>query len=174
MEDENVGYVADELRDIYTRYRQMEFPQYRPSETDYKYWLKLAREIIAKNLNPRHYLTYTYARTRERQPIVFVRQITSPTLVNLYVSSAPSKPEEIEFDLRLKINFQRRTVQRELALGRPLEEILSDRDLAIGAVMRYAMAIGGGLEHLAETFKEDARREVYFEPLYKKLIKQLP
>lgn len=173
MDDDQLEAVADELRNVYTRHRQMDFPRYRPTEGDHPYWLKLAREIVNNGLNPRHYITHMYERTRERQPIVFVRQITSPKLVKLYVSSAPSKPEEIEFDLRLKIICQLHTIDRELALGRTLEEVLSDSSLAIGAVVRYATAIGGGFEQLADQFREAAEREIYFEPLYKKLLTRL-
>jgi hypothetical protein len=97
--------------------------------------------------------------------------VNSPKSVKLYMEQSPNTDEECEKDLRLKLDIQRDIVLTELTCGRELREILLDEELAVGVIMRYALAYCGGLEDLVRRFCAEAEYEISYEPLYGKILK---
>jgi hypothetical protein len=164
------------LASIYTELRRSVQPDYNYCGDMVVDWGELSKLLNSQDINPRRYMRWAWDFYRNRllecaQPIVWVHMVNSPKSVKLYMEQAPNTDEERENDLRLKLDIQKDTVLTEMTCGRALHEILLDEELAVGVIMRYALAYWGGLEDLVRRFCAEAEYEISCEPLYGKILK---
>ena len=139
------GCFPSELAGIYGHLRHRAAPPYTYIGDMVKDWSGLCRLLTENNLDTKHYMRWIWNFYTLHRPIAYINMITSPKSVKIYMDQAPYKEEDRESELRLKLDIQKDVVLTEMTCGRHLQEILHDESLAIGAVMRYVLAISGGL-----------------------------
>lgn len=155
---------------LYANIRSRVQPGYTYVGDMCKDWSGLCRLLDENKLNAAHYMRWMWDfRTRNR-PIAYINMLTGPASVKLYMDKADYKDKDREHVLRVKLDIQKDIVLTELTLGRELPEVLVDESLAVGVVMRYALAHCGGLQNLVRQFCVEAEYEISSEPLYLRIL----
>ena len=166
MNNEVIERAVVDMKELYTRLRGLTARNVGHSSHHEKKWFALAYELIARNLNPCRYIKWAYDFFRRTNPDVYVTMITSPKILLVFLTEHPN----YEAEVRLIIQLQADTLNRQLALGRSPQEIIEDSFLELGPVIKYALALSHDVPAYAERLRRAAELEMASEPLYQTLL----
>lgn len=127
----------------------------------------LAEDLYHNKIDPYNYVNFVFNAFVRLTGDVFFDMIASPKMVKSYVEDRPMNDDII----RRRVSSQYALVENEKAKGRTIHEILTDYQLQINAVIRFAIAWTVGDDELCDLFRQDAERMMLFEPLYRELLK---
>lgn len=157
------------LHDLDFGQRDPGFVQRRVKPRHMKMWRRLAVALHARGISFRRYIYWAHKQYRRFGPYVFVGQIASPKTLQWYDREAPDH----EHDVALLIRLQWSTLKQALDEGMTPREIIGDSSLELGVVFKYALARNAQLTDLAESMREAAESEMYFEPGYRRHLASL-
>lgn len=168
--EQELRWYADAVTKAYTEMRR----RYRPellyiSNRDKEKVEVLAEMLLHNHINPYNYVRFVFSLYAKRTGDVFFSMVASPKTVQAYMEERPID----EDNLRRLVELQYKTVDAEKAQGRTIREILTDYNLQLSAVFRYAIAWMVGEDDLCLLFRKDAERMMLFEPLYRELLKNV-
>lgn len=163
---EELERLVTGLLEAYSRLRGLDRVQHHVKPKHMKMWRRLARELHARGIPLRRYIYWAYNQYRRFGPHVYVERITSPKTLQWYGKEAP----DYERDAVLLVRLQWATLKAALDEGLTPREIIEDSTLELGVVFKYALARNAQLTDLAESMRDAAESEMYFEPLYRKCL----
>jgi len=169
VEREQIELTSQQLRDDYTMLRQINNPNFYPNPRHEKLWLKLAETLVRNNIQPRQYIKWAYDFYSKRFPVPYVNMLASDKTVKIFLDREPHMVDQ-EANTRLLCSLQQDTLRVELEKGRTPREIVLDSSLELGVVFRYAIAQSSGLGGLADRLRDQVKRELHFNPTYKKVL----
>jgi hypothetical protein len=130
-------------------------------------FMQLARAIVARKVPASEYVNWCFDTILMRHSDVYANMVCSMKLLARFCEEAPRRNKELE----LIVKLQARTIKQREARGEPIDRILLDEDMPVGAVMRYVAARAHGKHDLERVFRDDARREIAMRPHYAVVLK---
>ncbi len=130
---------------------------------------RLAAILLANAINPYNYVRRTFEYYATMTGTVTADMLANSFSLKHYVEYQLDRDAELETAVRLQTN----RFNDELARGRGIREIITDYQLPMSAVFRYAIAHSTGEHDLRDQLSVDAKQMLLFEPIYKRLLANL-
>jgi hypothetical protein len=163
-----VEALQQAYHDLRRRWRKGVRP---PCGDDGGRWRRLAEVLAADGTDPYAYVQWVFDLLVEGHADVYANQVTSLAMAGEFIQYRPEQKAR----LRRLVALQADNLQQRLDRGDRIEDVLGDDLEQMSAVFRCAAASSQGLSELSGRFREQARRQVMFEPFYRELLgKWLP
>ena len=127
---------------------------------------KFAVMLHSREVSPFEYVSWCFDRLLRRHDDVYVNMVCSEALLGRFMAEAVDREKELDVLVKLQAHAIRRREER----GEALSKILLDETAQLSAAIRFAVAHSRGDTELAENFREDAEKQLMFQPHYKKLL----
>ena len=163
--NEQQEQMVKRLRAAYTRYRRLSAHNFR--DRNDKAWLKLSDLLLSQSVPAETYMRWCFDFYRNYyRRIPYVNQVASEKTFNLFLAQRGDDYERRKAEIRLQLD----TLQTQLRLGKSPQDIITDKFLEIGPVLRYALAVKAGHPEWAEHLKDAADVEMMDDELQRQLF----
>ena len=158
------------IEDAYTRLWRHYKPElkYLPGR-DQEKLRGLAARLLENGIDPHNYVRRIFEYYANMIGTVTVGMLASSKSIEHYLEHR----SERDLDIDIIIQTQMNKFNELLNNGRSIRDILTDFDLQMGALFRYAIAYSTGEHDLCGQFKEEAQHLLLFEPRYRKAFASL-
>lgn len=162
-----IDKYVESLKDAYTRLRRRWRPDYRgPSSSDHEKWHAAARSLSELKLDPYAYIRFVFDQMTPMHPDVYVNMATSPKMIQVFIS----EQHRLREDATRLAALQSDQLKHKLQNGWDLRRILTDPYSEFTPLFAFAVAWSEGLRDIAASLREEAEKELLFQPVYKELL----
>jgi CRISPR/Cas system Type II protein with McrA/HNH and RuvC-like nuclease domain len=173
LTEEEVERAVEQLREAYADMRRFYSRRgaYNVSHLEDDKWRKVVPELLSHGIHLHHFVktSFEYQLYELKIPFARVSVIANSKAIHRYLTRFADRHREQELLLHLQLD----TITVQLKNGRPLEDIIRDRTLALSAVVRYAFARQQNLTDLVAELRADAEFDLKFEPQCRQFVRSI-
>jgi len=174
--ENDIQTLAEEVKDIYVRYRQLSFPAYKPNPRHNACWNNLARILIDRNIDPEQYIKYQFESCIGGYP--WPNMLYSANLLGKFICQNDSVEHEIRLRIQLELDNFKLAYERN---NNNVMKALCDATEDFSDVFKFCIARKFGANEMPSRWLVNARAYLlthktairFYEKIWNKLVAEL-